>query len=131
MLIVPRSNPARIRSVFDLRRRGIKLVIGQQGVPIGAGDSVNDQLLEQIARIVVVVTGDETETTPYSFSRRAFAGRTETVVYRPLPTSRDNRCVPAYPGRMPRLISGCPIFAVSAASRSVHAIASSQPPPRA
>jgi molybdate transport system substrate-binding protein len=35
VLIVPRSNPARIRSVFDLRRHGIKLVIGQQGVPIG------------------------------------------------------------------------------------------------
>ena len=32
---------------------------------------------------------------------------------------------------MPRLISGCPIRAVSAAMRSVHAIASSQPPPSA
>jgi molybdate transport system substrate-binding protein len=35
VLIVPRSNPAHIHSVFDLRRHGIKLVIGQQGVPIG------------------------------------------------------------------------------------------------
>jgi hypothetical protein len=31
---------------------------------------------------------------------------------------------------MPRLISGWPMRAVSAAMRSVHAIASSQPPPR-
>jgi molybdate transport system substrate-binding protein len=35
VLIVPRDNPARIRSVYDLRRRGIKLVIAERGVPIG------------------------------------------------------------------------------------------------
>ncbi|MDX6512704.1 MAG: molybdate transport system substrate-binding protein [Gaiellaceae bacterium] len=35
VLIVPRSNPAKIHSAFDLRRSGIKLVIGQAGVPIG------------------------------------------------------------------------------------------------
>jgi molybdate transport system substrate-binding protein len=35
VLIVPRANPARIRSVYDLRRRGIKLVVGAPGVPIG------------------------------------------------------------------------------------------------
>jgi molybdate transport system substrate-binding protein len=35
VLVLPASNPAGIRSVFDLRRSGIKLVIGQKGVPIG------------------------------------------------------------------------------------------------
>lgn len=35
-LIVPRGNPAQIKSVFDLRRNGIKLVIGTPTVPIGA-----------------------------------------------------------------------------------------------
>lgn len=35
VLIVPRANPARIRSVYDLQRDGIKLVIGAKGVPIG------------------------------------------------------------------------------------------------
>lgn len=35
VLIVPRSNPARIHSVYDLRRHGIALVIGAKGVPIG------------------------------------------------------------------------------------------------
>jgi molybdate transport system substrate-binding protein len=35
-LIVPRGNPAQIKSVFDLRRSGIKLVIGTATVPIGA-----------------------------------------------------------------------------------------------
>jgi molybdate transport system substrate-binding protein len=35
VLIVPRANPARIRSVDDLRRSGLRLVIGAKGVPIG------------------------------------------------------------------------------------------------
>jgi molybdate transport system substrate-binding protein len=36
VLITPRSNPAGIRTVFDLRRPGIKLVVGTASVPIGA-----------------------------------------------------------------------------------------------
>ena len=35
ILLVPASNPAGISSVFDLKKPGIKLVIGQKGVPIG------------------------------------------------------------------------------------------------
>ncbi len=35
IVLVPRSNPARIRSVFDLRRKGVKIVIGDSSVPIG------------------------------------------------------------------------------------------------
>lgn len=35
VLIVPKSNPARIRSVSDLGREGVKLVVGAEGVPIG------------------------------------------------------------------------------------------------
>jgi molybdate transport system substrate-binding protein len=36
VLAVPRSNPAHIRSVFDLRRPGIRLVVGDPAVPVGA-----------------------------------------------------------------------------------------------
>lgn len=36
VVLVPRSNPARINSVYDLRRSGVKVVIGDRGVPIGA-----------------------------------------------------------------------------------------------
>jgi molybdate transport system substrate-binding protein len=36
VLIVPRSNPAHIRSVYDLRRSGIKLVVAAPAVPVGA-----------------------------------------------------------------------------------------------
>jgi molybdate transport system substrate-binding protein len=35
VLIVPKDDPAAIHSVDDLRRPGIKLVIGAQGVPVG------------------------------------------------------------------------------------------------
>ena len=36
IVLVPRSNPAGIDSVYDLRRSGVKVVIGDRGVPIGA-----------------------------------------------------------------------------------------------
>jgi molybdate transport system substrate-binding protein len=36
VVIVPRQNPARIGSVYDLRRSGVKLVIGDATVPIGS-----------------------------------------------------------------------------------------------
>jgi molybdate transport system substrate-binding protein len=36
IVIVPRGNPAHIRTVYDLRREGVKIVIGDRTVPIGA-----------------------------------------------------------------------------------------------
>jgi molybdate transport system substrate-binding protein len=35
ILVVPRTNPAKIRSVYDLRRSGVKLVVAAPGVPVG------------------------------------------------------------------------------------------------
>jgi len=35
ILIVPKSNPAGIHSVFDLQKPGVKLVVGAVGVPVG------------------------------------------------------------------------------------------------
>jgi len=35
VLVTPRSNPKQIHSVYDLRRRGIKLVLADRGVPAG------------------------------------------------------------------------------------------------
>jgi molybdate transport system substrate-binding protein len=45
IVIVPNSNPADIHSVYDLRRSGVKVVIGDQGVPIG---SYTRQLLDNL-----------------------------------------------------------------------------------
>jgi molybdate transport system substrate-binding protein len=36
IVLVPRSNPGGIRTVYDLRREGLKIVIGDRTVPIGA-----------------------------------------------------------------------------------------------
>jgi molybdate transport system substrate-binding protein len=36
VLAVPRSNPAGIRTVFDLKRKNVKLVVGTSRVPVGA-----------------------------------------------------------------------------------------------
>jgi molybdate transport system substrate-binding protein len=36
VLIVPKANPAGIRSVYDLRKSGIKLVVAGPGVPVGS-----------------------------------------------------------------------------------------------
>jgi molybdate transport system substrate-binding protein len=35
VLVVPKSNPANIHSVYDLRRQGVKLVVAAPGVPVG------------------------------------------------------------------------------------------------
>jgi molybdate transport system substrate-binding protein len=35
VLIVPRANEADLRSVYDLRKQGLRLVIGAKGVPVG------------------------------------------------------------------------------------------------
>ena len=44
-ILVPRSNPGRVRSVYDLRRSGLKVVIGDRTVPVG---SYTRQLLDTI-----------------------------------------------------------------------------------
>jgi molybdate transport system substrate-binding protein len=36
VVIVPRSNPAHVTSVYELRRSGVRVVIGDQTVPIGS-----------------------------------------------------------------------------------------------
>ena len=45
VVIVPRSNPGRVRSVYDLRRSGLRVVIGDRAVPIG---SYTRQLLDTL-----------------------------------------------------------------------------------
>ena len=66
-----------------------------------------------------------------SATKRASDRRIVTSVAIVLPTARVSRWVPPEPGMMPRLISGWPNFAVSAARIMSHIIASSQPPPSA
>lgn len=50
VVIVPRANPAHVSSVYDLRRTGVHVVIGDPSVPIG---SYTRQLLDTLG-----ITGD-------------------------------------------------------------------------
>jgi molybdate transport system substrate-binding protein len=61
VLVVPRSNPARLHSVYDLRRSGVKLVIGDKSVPIG---SYTRQVLDALgiaADVLKNVVSQETD----------------------------------------------------------------------
>jgi molybdate transport system substrate-binding protein len=35
VIVVPKSNPARLRSIYGLTKKGVKIVIAGQGVPVG------------------------------------------------------------------------------------------------
>jgi molybdate transport system substrate-binding protein len=52
VVIVPRANPAHVKSVYDLRRRGLKIVIGDKTVPVGA---YTRQLLDTLGITAVVM----------------------------------------------------------------------------
>jgi len=45
VVLVPKANPAGIHSVYDLRRKGLKVVIGDKSVPIG---SYTRQILDNL-----------------------------------------------------------------------------------
>jgi len=61
VIVVPRSNRARIGSVYDLRRSGVKLVVGDAAVPIG---SYTRQILDNLgitADVLKNVVSEETD----------------------------------------------------------------------
>jgi molybdate transport system substrate-binding protein len=61
IVLVPRANPRRITSVYDLRRSGLKLVIGDRTVPIG---SYTRQILDTLgitADVMKNVVSNETD----------------------------------------------------------------------
>ena len=60
VLIVPRSNPAGIRSVYDLQKQGVKLDVAAPGVPVG---SYTRQILKNMALTNVLsnVVSNETD----------------------------------------------------------------------
>ena len=61
VVCVPRTNPARIERLQDLARRGVKVVIGAQAVPVG---TYSREALEKLGR---------TQGFPRDFARRVLA----------------------------------------------------------
>jgi molybdate transport system substrate-binding protein len=61
VMLVPRSNPAAIHTVYDLRRPGLKIVIGDRTVPIG---SYTRQILDALGistEVLKNVVSEETD----------------------------------------------------------------------
>jgi molybdate transport system substrate-binding protein len=59
--IVPRSNPARIRSVDDLTKRGLKIVVADPSVPVGAYTRTVLAKLGISASVLKNVVSEETD----------------------------------------------------------------------
>jgi molybdate transport system substrate-binding protein len=61
IVLVPRSNPAGIKTVYDLRRPGLKLIVGDKTVPIG---TYTRQILDTLgitADVTKNVVSEETD----------------------------------------------------------------------
>jgi molybdate transport system substrate-binding protein len=61
VVIVPRANPGRVRSVYDLRRAGLRVVIGDKMVPIGAYTRQILDMLGITADVMKNVVSEETD----------------------------------------------------------------------
>ena len=59
VVIVPKSNPAKIRSIYDLANSGVKLVIGDANVPIGAYTRAAFKALGLNAALANVVSNEQ------------------------------------------------------------------------
>lgn len=60
VVVVPRSNPARIRSVYDLARKGVKVDVADASVPVGGYTEDVLRRLRLTARIGANVVSRET-----------------------------------------------------------------------
>jgi molybdate transport system substrate-binding protein len=61
VLIVPKSNPAGIHSVFDLTKPGVKIVIGDPAVPVGSYTQTVLRNLGITAAVMKNVVSEETD----------------------------------------------------------------------
>jgi molybdate transport system substrate-binding protein len=98
VILVPRSNPARIGSAYDLRRSGVKLVVGDPSVPIGSYTrqildtlGITSEVLKNVVSqetdvkgiVAKVALGEADAGFVYVTDAKAVASKTKTI---PLPT---------------------------------------------
>jgi molybdate transport system substrate-binding protein len=94
IVVVPKSNPGGIRTVYDLRRPGLKIVIGDKAVPIGtytrqildALGITNDVMSNVVSQetdvkgiVSKVALGEADAGFVYRTDARPVAGRTRTI----------------------------------------------------
>ena len=93
VLVVPKANPAGLRSVYDLRRVGVKLLVGAATVPVGAYARTALARLG-LTRVLDAVVSEESDARSilgkvgldeadagfvYATDARAFAGRVKVI----------------------------------------------------
>ena len=80
VLIVPRGDPARVRSVYGLRRGGLRLSIGNAGVPVG---DYTRRLLRRLRLSGVLSSNDVSQQSNVGqvLSQVAFGGADAGFVY--------------------------------------------------
>ena len=61
VVLVPKKNPAKLRSIAGLTRPGVKIVIAQPGVPVGAYTVQVLQALQMYDRVMANVVSKETD----------------------------------------------------------------------
>jgi len=61
VVIVPSSNPAHLRTVYGLTRRGVKIVVGDKGVPVGDYTTVVLRKLHILHKVMRNVVSKETD----------------------------------------------------------------------
>ncbi len=98
VLIVPSSNPAGIQSVYDLRRKGIKLVIAAQGVPVGSYtlQVLKDMNLMSVLKNVVSRENDVREVLAKVALNEADAGFVYSTDARTVPNKVKVLKIPAW-----------------------------------
>ena len=94
VLIVPRPNPAALRTVYDLRRAGVKLVIGDPAVPIGSYTrqildtlGITSEVLKNVVSqetdvkgiVAKVALGEADAGFVYATDAKAVASKTKTI----------------------------------------------------
>jgi molybdate transport system substrate-binding protein len=94
VVLVPKANPAGIHSVYNLRRKGVKVVIGDKSVPIGSYTRqildtlgiTNDVLAHVVSQetdvkgiVAKVALGEADAGFVYFTDSRAVAKRTKTI----------------------------------------------------
>ena len=113
VLIVPRSNPAGIRGVYDLRRSGIKLVIADKGVPVGSYtlQVLKNMNLTGVLKNVVSRENDVREVLAKVALGEADAGFVYSTDARTLPTRLRVRKIPTW--AQPKVQYGICVVAAS------------------
>ena len=84
VIVVPKSNPAKLRGIYDLTKKGVKLVIAGPGVPVG---SYTLQILKNMnlsAAVLPNVVSRETDVREVLAAGSRRAGYPARSLYKPL-----------------------------------------------